>query len=327
VPALIAAGISALKIEGRLKPADYVAIVTRHYRRAIDAACGDGSSRRLTAARSSGEKARCRSRACRIGVDFFLAASVTAGLMVRTKNRSFPASSSSKRGVYLGEVKAVAASGLPFNWPLRCQRGDGVVFEGDRTGQRNRRPGLRGVSSGPIGERDRLKRTGGTGLRPRRHRSCGHSGRPERLEDRRPAAFAAPSPDLIPLGNRNAACRSTWWWKCPGSGLRITATTLVDRRVASSRPSRCLRAVKHPLTAETLAAQLAALAATPFHTRPARGENTGRVMVPLSVLGKLRHEIVRQLESLVSQPPVRTVLEGSALEALCAEGGRGQGQG
>ena len=38
LPELIAAGVSAFKIEGRLKPAEYVASVTRHYRAAIDAA-------------------------------------------------------------------------------------------------------------------------------------------------------------------------------------------------------------------------------------------------------------------------------------------------
>ncbi|MFM8705661.1 MAG: peptidase U32 family protein, partial [Planctomycetia bacterium] len=37
-PELVAAGIAAFKIEGRLKTAEYVANITRHYRTAIDAA-------------------------------------------------------------------------------------------------------------------------------------------------------------------------------------------------------------------------------------------------------------------------------------------------
>ena len=37
-PELIAAGVSSLKIEGRLKTAEYVANITRHYRTAIDSA-------------------------------------------------------------------------------------------------------------------------------------------------------------------------------------------------------------------------------------------------------------------------------------------------
>ena len=38
IPQLIDAGVSAFKIEGRLKTAEYVANVTRHYREAIDTA-------------------------------------------------------------------------------------------------------------------------------------------------------------------------------------------------------------------------------------------------------------------------------------------------
>ena len=38
VPELIDAGVSCFKIEGRLKTPEYVANITRHYRRAIDAA-------------------------------------------------------------------------------------------------------------------------------------------------------------------------------------------------------------------------------------------------------------------------------------------------
>ena len=37
-PELIQAGVISFKIEGRLKSAEYVANITRHYRRAIDAA-------------------------------------------------------------------------------------------------------------------------------------------------------------------------------------------------------------------------------------------------------------------------------------------------
>ena len=36
IPDLIDAGVSSLKIEGRLKSPEYVANIVRHYRRAID---------------------------------------------------------------------------------------------------------------------------------------------------------------------------------------------------------------------------------------------------------------------------------------------------
>jgi putative protease len=44
VPRLVELGVSALKIEGRLKGPEYVAAATRLYRRAVDAAAGEGSA-------------------------------------------------------------------------------------------------------------------------------------------------------------------------------------------------------------------------------------------------------------------------------------------
>lgn len=45
VPALVEAGVSCLKIEGRLKDERYTAAVTRAYRNAVDKACGGGDPR------------------------------------------------------------------------------------------------------------------------------------------------------------------------------------------------------------------------------------------------------------------------------------------
>src|SRR5471030_2977514 len=45
VPEIVAAGVSALKIEGRYKNADYVALTTRAYRQAVDEACAGMSPR------------------------------------------------------------------------------------------------------------------------------------------------------------------------------------------------------------------------------------------------------------------------------------------
>ena len=41
IPRLLAAGVTSLKIEGRLKSPEYVASVTQHYRAAIDATLAD----------------------------------------------------------------------------------------------------------------------------------------------------------------------------------------------------------------------------------------------------------------------------------------------
>ena len=51
--------------------------------------------------------------------------------------------SSAKRGTHLGEVKAVRGGRVAVRLAGPVRRGDGVVFEGDRSrGDRDRRPGV-----------------------------------------------------------------------------------------------------------------------------------------------------------------------------------------
>ena len=66
------------------------------------------------------------------------------------------------------------------------------------------------------------------------------------------------------------------------------------------------------MTAETLSEQFGRLGKTPYELRRLDAKIDGRPMVPLSVLGKLRHEMVRQLDAAAPQPPQRTIAEGSA---------------
>lgn len=54
LPALIEAGVTSLKIEGRMKRPEYVAVVTKVYRRAIDGAMGEKAPPRSGGGRSPG---------------------------------------------------------------------------------------------------------------------------------------------------------------------------------------------------------------------------------------------------------------------------------
>jgi putative protease len=95
-----------------------------------------------------------------------------------------------------------------------------------------------------------------------------------------------------------------------GSRVRIVATLAGGRqcRVESEEPT--VAATKHPLTVETLQAQLARLGGTPFELKSLTAEITGGPMVPHSVLGKLRHDLVAQLEETVVALPPRRVNHG-----------------
>ena len=84
-----------------------------------------------------------------------------------------------------------------------------------------------------------------------------------------------------------------------GQPVKVTATTAAGPRatVASAEPAQA--ATKHPLDAEVLRSQLGRLGGTAFELRDLTAEIVGRPMLPFSVLGKLRHELVAALEAAV----------------------------
>ena len=121
VPELIDAGVSCFKIEGRLKTPEYVANITRHYRRAIDAAAGRPAAR-LHRRRTSTEMELSFSRG------------FSPGWLGGCDHKMLvPGLSSAKRGVLLGRsesrsrpTRAGRARAVPWRPAMA------IVFAGDR---------------------------------------------------------------------------------------------------------------------------------------------------------------------------------------------------
>jgi putative protease len=87
-----------------------------------------------------------------------------------------------------------------------------------------------------------------------------------------------------------------------GEPLRVTARTALGAtcEVASAEPARA--ATKHALSVETLRDQLGRLGGTPFELRDLMAEITGSPMLPFSLLGAVRHDLVAALEQAVLRP-------------------------
>ena len=134
---------------------------------------------------------------------------------------------SAKRGVYLGEVRGVRGERILVELAGPLRRGDGVVFEGDRSqARRTGRPRVRDLPKPPL-DRDRSRRgPGRTGLPLRLDRSRRDSARARRSGRptirRRLAGFAR----RTPRAQCNAACRSI----CGRSVGRKSAARGCDRR-------------------------------------------------------------------------------------------------
>ena len=324
LPELIAAGVSALKIEGRLKPAEYVASVTRHYRTAIDAICGVNCGAGVPPA-NSGTMQAGRLHHKGLGTEEIaeMEAAFSRGFCHGWLDGSDPRAlvlglSSTKRGTYLGEVRGVRGERVAVELAGPIQRGDGVVFEGDRS--RNAEQGGRvyevfqgrrsvedAVSSGLVelalryGAIDpaeihlgqKVWKTGDPHLARRLRTKRADRGRRVSLDIVIEAAVGGP--------------------------LRVIAAAATGAACRLESPQPLPEAVKHPLSADMLAEQFGRLGGTPYQLRKLDARIDGRPMIPLSVLGKLRHEMVRLLDAAAGQTPVRKMMDGAALMALRAE--------
>lgn len=300
LPDLLAAGVSALKIEGRLKPADYVATVTRHYRAVLDAAIA-GQPAQLGPTEVAELEAVFSRGFCRGWLDGHDPRALVSG------------ESSAHRGVYLGEVVAVRGQRVAVRLAAPVQRGDGLVFEGDRS------------QDAEIGGRVFEVYQGGRSLKESvctgivdlafRHGAIDFSRiRPgqnvwktddPRLSRRIRKTYATGIP------HRRIALELTVTGTL-GKPLQVAAVAATGTvcRVESSQP--LVEATKHPLTPEVLAEQFGRLGRTPYALERLNADLDGRVMVPLSILGRMRRELLQGLDAAAKQPPVRTVIEGSA---------------
>jgi len=121
IPEIVRLGISALKIEGRYKDADYVALTTRAYRRAVDEACAGAASTITAAGKLQLEQVYSRG----LG-DYWISGTNHQAVVNGRAPRH--------RGVQMGRVARVFPSGIEIApteahaiAPLKP--GDGVVFD------------------------------------------------------------------------------------------------------------------------------------------------------------------------------------------------------
>jgi putative protease len=298
-PDLIAAGIASFKIEGRLKTAEYVANITRHYRQAIDTAV---AGRPVTFTPREVEE-----------MELSFSRGFSPGWLQGCDHKMLvPATSSAKRGVRLGTVVGVRRDRVTVELTTAVKRGDGVAFDCGRSGDEavggrvyevfcTGRSETEPVATGQVElafARDALDVAG---LKP--GQAVWKTDDPE-LTSRLRKTFSGDELRRRQPVDIRASVQ-------PGQPLRLAATTAAGSRVELESPEPAQEAAKHPLTAETLRDQLGRLGGTPFELRTLSAEIGGRPMLPFSVLGKLRRDLVERLETAVMELPPRTGQRGA----------------
>ncbi len=304
IPELIAAGVVSLKIEGRLKTPEYVANITKHYRKAIDQAISE------TQVSLSDEEVR--------EMELSFSRGFSPGWLEGCDHKMLvPGLSSSKRGVSAGKAVQILSESVVVNSTIPLKAGDGIVFAGDRTQQAEQggrifeilQHGRRQQGNVPPGQIE---------LRFLRE-AIDFEQLTETLE------FWKTDDQALTKSLRKSFQNKYPRRKVP-IAVKVTATTGKALRITASLPERpdvsiksehLLEAArKHTITAEQLEKQLGRLGNTRYHLASCDCRITGNPMVPLSVLGELRKRLIATLDQQMIKLPPRRSLKTNYLPEL-----------
>ena len=314
VDKLAALGVTSLKIEGRLKSAEYVAATTQTYRAAIDAA--SRSSAFELSPQGKLDLAQTYSRGFTPG---FLAG-VDHQRLVQGR---FPKS----RGVRVAKVRSTTPRGvlvlLERDIPDDVLKpGDGVVFDQghpDQAEQGGRIFEVRRGHQGPPNNDESSSRT----LELRFGRDAVDSSRlapgdivwktdDPALRKRLQRTFAGdPSakPTEVTFELQGRA----------GGPLALTIRDGGGRSATATWPGPLQLAIKHPITIESAREQLDRLHDSKLHLLDVVMDLPEPVMVPKSVLNDLRREVVTKILALRSSAAPQRTVERAALDTIREE--------
>jgi U32 family peptidase len=290
LPELLDAGVTSFKIEGRLKTPEYVANITRHYRGALDAAL---AGRPVNVTPRDVEE-----------MELSFSRGFSPGWLKGCDHKQLvPGQSSAKRGVLLGEVTRISGNRVQIRLQRAVKPGDGIVFEGDRASGQEQggrvyqvfqgqavcvKPGLVELAFGRddidlrrLYAGQKIWKTDDPELTKRLRRTF-RSGDPQRrmaTADARRGARGRTAARDLPGGHRLVL----------RLGQRPTARRSHEASADGRDAGKAVRPTgRHRFRLERLTAEI-----------------EGEPMVPLSVLGQLRHRMVEQLEAAADAPPLR----------------------
>lgn len=309
MPDLIKAGVSSLKIEGRLKTPEYVANVTRTYRQAIDNVMATMPVLPVTDEQTPEEISR-NLKFYRPEVSYFpsdeesyslemaFSRGLSTGWFQGIDNQTLVhARFGKKRGAYIGEVLRIETRKRETQLVVRTDRslkpGDGVVID----------------SGNP--EKDQGGRLYGVDVRGqetfiRFGRNDIDMGR-VRVGDR---IWKTSDPEL------DKALRQTYSGEQPrfkraiaievfgqeGEGLSAIARDLQGHTAQATSETILVAAHSNPLTTERLIKQFSRLGNTPFELASLNNCLVGEVMLPVSALNQLRRDLSEQLIAMRERP-------------------------
>ncbi len=287
IPDLVRAGVKSFKIEGRLKSPEYVAAVTRVYRKAIDAAlAGNAGLQDGSSSPSGGQDISSPITAAdRYELEMTFSRGLTTGWLGGTNHPYLTHGRfGKKRGPLLGEITDCGDGwvrlGKPTGVPFKA--GDGVVFDAGEN-----RDLEQGASIWRV-EGDRLvfhRVYSGINFDRIKPGITIYKTSDPKLESdiRRFWQNAKPAEKKTPL-HITVAGRV-------GEPLTLTSGEITSCSAIDLQP-----AAKHPLSTGTLAAQLGRLGDTDYELASLDNQLEGDCHFPLSALNQLRRDLIAALD-------------------------------
>ena len=313
VPDLIDAGVSSLKIEGRLKSPEYVANIVRHYRRAIDEAM---QGRRT-----------CFDETTKREMELSFSRGFSPGWLEGCNHkRLVPGLTSAKQGVLVGRVIRKKADRVVAELMAPLSKGDGVVFQGDRAagteiGGRifqifvnhqnlDEAPAGRAelefqkglLRDAPIVEGQAIWQTDAPKLSKRWRQTFAKEYFHRKLPLRISGTIAVGKPLQLQVS-----------WQEHREGL-----TQSDWSIEIHHEHIPVEAHKHSATRAGVFEQLNRLGNTPYEIIDCNVDIQDRTMLPLSVLGDLRKQMVQAIEAIRSRAAQRHLRPHGVSQTLLA---------
>jgi putative protease len=332
LPDLARIGVASLKIEGRLKSPEYVANITRIYRKALDR-LGERARRPFNAlgAPEPGKDAfhrvpsipgevrdaveRVLTSHDRYDMEMAFSRGLYTGWFHGTNNQQLVHGRfGKKRGVFLGEVSRIEGERVCIELQAPVKPGDGVVFDAghpEAEEQGGRVYEVQSLKSGVQSPRSKVQS-------PKSESQTGQLaelsfGRGD-IDFRRvhvgDKVWKTSDPEL------DRRLRQSYEGDTPrfqrpilmevhglaGKPLTVIARDQLGHVVQLESAMPLARAEKQPLTTDRLRDQLGRLGGTPFKLGELKNALAGDVLLPLSELNRLRREAVRELEAQRAQP-------------------------
>ena len=297
LPDLVRAGVASLKIEGRLKSAEYVANITRVYRQALDKVMVEifGSTPKSETAVMDTVR-----RDSLYDLEMGFSRGLYTGWFRGIQNQELAhARFGTKRGVFLGRVSRIGSDGVSLKLEAPAKPGDGIVFDAgrpaekeqggriyfvdERNGETALRFGRADIDFSRVHVGDRVWKTND----PELDRRVRQTFEGDQIRFRR---------DITLEVNGHA-----------GVPLTLIARDAEGHVAQADSSAPLARAEKQPLSTERLSDQLGRLGGTPFKLGTLQNHLEGEVILPVSELNELRRRVAIDLETQRATPKRWTI--------------------